>query len=144
MPGCKMCKLYARPGLHIYRWGSRFLQALKDSSVVHVFVPRSIHMETHMEAEETPVKKSSRATPHGRATPYARTSSRARRNSTVELEEAVEEIKEKEEEDKEEEEENQCGNCGMAFDTGDLLETHEDEVHDQRKNKFSGGFMIIA
>ena len=96
-------------------------------------------METHMEAEETPVKKSSRATPHARATPYARTSSRARRNSTVELEEEVEEIKEKEEE-----EENQCGNCGMAFDTGDLLETHEDEVHDQRKNKFSGGFMIIA
>ena len=95
-------------------------------------------METHMEAEETPVKKSSRTTPHGRATPYARTSSRPRRNSTVELEEAVEEIKEKEEE------ENQCGNCGMAFDTGDLLETHEDEVHDQRKNKFSGGFMIIA
>ena len=93
-----------------------------------------------MEAEETPVKKSSRATPHGRATPYARTSSRARRNSTVELEESVEENKE----DKEEEEENQCGNCGMAFDTGDLLETHEDEVHDQRKNKFSGGFMIIA
>ena len=107
-------------------------------------------METHMEGEETPVKKSSRATPHFRATPYARTSSRARRNSTVELEEAVEENKEdkeeedKEEEDKEEEEENQCGNCGMAFDTGDLLETHEDEVHDQRKNKFSGGFMIIA
>ena len=98
-------------------------------------------METHMEAEETPVKKSSRATPHARATPYARTSSRARRNSTVELEEAVEEIKEDKEE---EEEENQCGNCGMAFDTGDLLETHEDEVHDQRKNKFSGGFMIIA
>ena len=97
-------------------------------------------METHMEAEEMPVKKSSRATPHARATPYARTSSRARRNSTVELEEAVEENKE----DKEEEEENQCGNCGMAFDTGDLLETHEDEVHDQRKNKFSGGFMIIA
>ena len=97
-------------------------------------------METHMEAEETPVKKSSRATPHARATPYARTSSRARRNSTVELEESVEENKE----DKEEEEENQCGNCGMAFDTGDLLETHEDEVHDQRKNKFSGGFMIIA
>ena len=98
-------------------------------------------METHMEAEETPVKKSSRATPHGRATPYARTSSRARRNSTLELEEAVEEIKE---ENEEKEEENQCGNCGMAFDTGDLLETHEDEVHDQRKNKFSGGFMIIA
>ena len=58
----------------------------------------------------------------------------------MELEEAVEEIKE----EKEEEEENKCGNCGMAFDTGDLLETHEDEVHDQRKNKFSGGFMIIA
>ena len=57
-----------------------------------------------MESEEMPVKKSSRATPHGRATPYARTSSRARRNSTVELEEAVEENKEdKEEEDKEEE-----------------------------------------
>ena len=90
-------------------------------------------METHMEAEGTPVKINSRTTPYGRAT-----SSRARRNSTVELEEAVEEIKEKEEE------ENQCGNCGMAFDTGDLLETHEDEVHDQRKNKFSGGFMIIA
>merc|ERR1719430_2717926 len=99
VPGCKMCKLYARPGLHIYR---------------------SIHMETHMESEETPVKKSSRSTPHFRATPYARTSSRARRNSTVELEEEVEEIKEKEEE-----EENQCGNCGMAFDTEDLLETHE-------------------
>ena len=98
-------------------------------------------METHIEAEETPVKKNSRATPHGRATPYARTSSRARSNSTVELEEAVEEIKE---ENEEKEEENQCGNCGMAFDTGDLLETHEDEVHDQRKNKFSGGFMIIA
>ena len=99
-------------------------------------------METHMEAEDMPVKKSSRATPHGRATPYARTSSRPRRNSTVELEEAVEEIKDEEEE--KEEEENQCGSCGMAFDTGDLLETHEDEVHDQRKNKFSGGFMIIA
>ena len=99
-----------------------------------------------MEAEETPVKKSSRATPHGRATPYARTSLRARRNSTVELEEEVEEIKEEEEEEEKEkeEEENQCGSCGMAFDTGDLLETHEDEVHDQRKNKFSGGFMIIA
>ena len=93
-------------------------------------------METHLEAEETPVKKNSRATPHSRATPYARASSRSRRNSTVELEEEAEEIKE--------EEENQCGNCGMAFDTGDLLETHEDEVHDQRKNKFSGGFMIIA
>ena len=102
-------------------------------------------METHIEVEETPVKKSSRSTPHFRATPYARTSSRARRNSTVELEESVEENKEDKEEDKEEEEEeNQCGNCGMAFDTGDLLETHEDEVHDQRKNKFSGGFMIIA
>ena len=100
-------------------------------------------METHMEAEDMPVKKSSRATPHGRATPYARTSSRARRNSTLELEEAVEEIKE-EKENEEKEEENQCGNCGMAFDTGDLLQTHEDEVHDQRKNKFSGGFMIIA
>ena len=96
-----------------------------------------------MEAEEMPVKKSSRATPHARATPYARTSSRARRNSTVELEEAVEEIK-KEGKEEEEEEENQCGNCGMAFDTGDLLETHEDEVHDQRKNKFSVGFMIVA
>ena len=94
-----------------------------------------------MEAEETPVKKNSRATPHARATPYARTSSRARSKSTVELEEAVEEIKE---ENEEKEEENQCGNCGMAFDTGDLLQTHEDEVHDQRKNKFSGGFMIIA
>lgn len=94
-----------------------------------------------MEAEDMPVKKSSRATPHGRATPYARTSSRPRRSSTVELEEEVEEIKEEEEK---EEEENQCGNCGMAFDTGDLLEIHEDEVHDQRKNKFSGGFMIIA
>merc|ERR1719430_1053780 len=78
VPGCKMCKLYARPGLHIYR---------------------SIHMETHMEAEETPVKKSSRATPHGRATPYARTSSRAQRISTVELEEAVEEIKDKDKEE---------------------------------------------
>ena len=96
-----------------------------------------------MEAEETPVKKSSRATPHGRATPYARTSSRGWRSSNVELEEAFEEIKEEEKEEREEEE-NQCGNCGMAFDTGDLLETHEDEVHDQRKNKFSGGFMIIA
>ena len=98
-------------------------------------------METHMEAEDMPVKKNSRATPHSRATPYARTSSRPRRNSTVELEEEVEEIKE---EEKVEEEENKCGNCGMAFDTGDLLETHEDEVHDQRKNKFSGGFMIVA
>ena len=96
-----------------------------------------------MEVEEGSANRSgsgrqARTTPYARATPCARASSNGRRNLIVELEEKVEE------DETEEEEENMCGHCGMAFETAALLETHEDEIHDRRKNKFSGGFMIIA
>ena len=96
-------------------------------------------METHAEVEERNVNRggSGRTTPYARATPHARASANGRRNSIVELEEKIEED--------EMEEENMCDHCGMAFETAALLETHEDEIHDQRKNKFSGvGFMIVA
>ena len=96
-----------------------------------------------MDVEERNVKRggSSRTTPYARSTPYGRASSNGRRNSIVESQEKIEE----DETEEEEEDENMCDHCGMAFETRTLLETHEDEIHDQRKNKFSGGmFMIVA
>ena len=42
------------------------------------------------------------------------------------------------------EEDNSCTECGMAFETEGVLETHMEEIHEGRKNKFSSGFMILA
>ena len=94
-----------------------------------------------MEAEEGGGSKVGTGTGNQnvRLTPHVRASANGRRNSTVELEDKIEE-----EEMSGGEEENMCGHCGMAFQTEALLETHEDEIHDRRKNKFSGGFMIVA
>ena len=47
--------------------------------------------------------------------------------------------------EEEEEVEDSCTECGMAFLTTDLLETHLEEIHgNKRKSKFTGGFMIVA
>ena len=42
------------------------------------------------------------------------------------------------------EEENTCTTCDMAFISNTVLETHVDEIHEERKAKFTGGFMIVA